>query len=54
MSLENTLKHVLSKNCSIQIFGLGYVGFLLAIRLTSSGFKVNGLGELSQSKTTLM
>ncbi len=43
MSLENTFKHVLLKNCSIQIFGLWYIGFPLAIRLTSSGFKVNGV-----------
>jgi len=40
MSLEKTHEHILAKNCLIQIFGLGYVGFPLAIRLSSAGFKV--------------
>jgi len=37
MSLEKTHEHILSKNCQIQIFGSGYVGFPLAIRPYSAG-----------------
>ena len=43
MSLDTTLENVRSKNCEIEIFGLGYVGFPLAVRLSSSGFTVLGI-----------
>jgi len=43
MSLQKTLEQTQSKNCTIEIFGLGYVGFPLSIRLASSGFKVTGV-----------
>lgn len=48
MSLKNTAKHASKKNCLIQVFGLGYVGFPLAVRLASSGFKVVGIDKDSQ------
>lgn len=45
MSLNETSKKVKTKDCLIQIFGLGYVGFPLAVRLASSGFKVVGIDK---------
>jgi len=48
MSLENTLVKISSKDCTIQVFGLGYVGFPLSIRLASSGFKVIGIDKDSK------
>ena len=50
MSLEKTHEHILSKNYQIQIFGLGCIGFFLAIRLSSAGFKVIGV-DLDGKKT---
>ena len=41
--LKQTLEEVNSKNFEIEVFGLGYVGFPLAIRLAKSGFKVRGI-----------
>lgn len=43
MHLKEALKKIISKECSIQVFGLGYVGFPLSIRLAKSGFKVIGI-----------
>ena len=43
MDLKKSLEQVQSKNCVIQIFGLGYIGFPLSIRLANSGFKVIGI-----------
>jgi UDP-N-acetyl-D-glucosamine dehydrogenase len=43
MSLEETLNQINSKFTHIEIFGLGYVGFPLAVRLSSSGLKVIGI-----------
>jgi len=43
MQLDLTLKQIKEKKCLIEIFGLGYVGFPLAVRLSSSGFKINGI-----------
>ena len=43
MNLENTLESVKNKNIIIEIFGLGYVGFPLAIRLSKSNFKIIGI-----------
>ncbi len=43
MQLKETLEKIISKYCSIQVFGLGYVGFPLSIRLAKSGFKVIGI-----------
>jgi len=41
--MKNTLDAVKSKSFSIEVFGLGYVGFPLAVRLASNGFKVRGI-----------
>jgi len=41
--LNHTLDAVKSKSFSIEVFGLGYVGFPLAVRLASNGFKVRGI-----------
>jgi len=43
MDLQKTLEKVRSKKCLVEIFGLGYVGFPLSVRLASSGFKVIGI-----------
>ena len=43
MNLQNTLLQSQSKNCVIEVFGLGYVGLPLSIRLATSGFKVIGI-----------
>jgi len=45
MSLNETSKKTSKKDCLIQVFGLGYVGFPLAVRLSSSGFKVVGIDK---------
>ena len=44
MHIKETLEKIISKDCSIQVFGLGYVGFPLSIRLAKAGFKVTGVG----------
>ncbi len=43
MSLTETRKKIQEKSISIEIFGLGYVGFPLTVRLASGGFKVIGI-----------
>lgn len=44
MQLQKTLYNVISKECSVQVFGLGYVGLPLAIRLAGyGGFSVFGI-----------
>ncbi len=43
MSLAETRKKIQEKSISIEIFGLGYVGFPLTVRLASGGFKVIGI-----------
>ena len=45
MKLSETLEKTSKKDCLIQVFGLGYVGFPLAVRLASSGFKVVGIDK---------
>ena len=41
--MKNLLEKIKSKSCIIEVFGLGYVGFPLSVRLASSGFKVIGI-----------
>ena len=43
MTLQNTLESINSKSGIVEIFGLGYVGFPLAVRLASRGIFVNGI-----------
>lgn len=43
MSLEKTLDEINSKSVSIEVFGLGYIGFPLAVRLASTGINVVGI-----------
>ena len=43
LHLKESLEKIISKDCSIQVFGLGYVGFPLSIRLAKSGFQVIGI-----------
>jgi UDP-N-acetyl-D-glucosamine dehydrogenase len=43
MTLSKTLEHVKKKSYLIEIFGLGYVGFPLAVRLASSGLNIRGI-----------
>jgi len=41
--MQKTLDAIKLKSFSIEIFGLGYVGFPLSVRLASSGLKVRGI-----------
>jgi UDP-N-acetyl-D-glucosamine dehydrogenase len=41
--MNKTLEAIKSKSFTIEVFGLGYVGFPLAVRLASNGFKVRGV-----------
>ena len=41
--LEKTLEQINSKQTIIEIFGMGYVGFPLSVRLASHGFFVRGI-----------
>ena len=43
MSLQETLDAITARNARIEIFGLGYVGFPLAVKLANSGLKVIGI-----------
>jgi UDP-N-acetyl-D-glucosamine dehydrogenase len=47
--LNQTLKETQDKNIKIEIFGLGYVGLPLAIRLGVSGWKVRGI-DINQDR----
>jgi len=46
--LSETLEKVKTKNFEIEVFGLGYVGLPLAIRIAKSGFKVRGIDTNEQ------
>ena len=41
--LEKTLELVSKKSIIVEVFGLGYVGFPLAVRLANGGIKVKGI-----------
>lgn len=43
MKLEETLEQVNNNSFLVEIYGLGYVGFPLAVRLSKSGNKVKGI-----------
>jgi UDP-N-acetyl-D-glucosamine dehydrogenase len=43
MMLEKTYDNVKKKSFTIEVFGLGYVGFPLAVRLANGGFDVLGI-----------
>lgn len=43
MSLEKTLEQINSKSVCIEIYGLGYVGFPLTVRLASNDLKIIGI-----------
>jgi len=48
MSLEKTLQRILKKNCIIEVFGLGYIGFPISVRLAKAGFKIVGIDKNKQ------
>ena len=54
MTLEKTLELSRLDKFLVEIFGLGYVGFPLAIRLAKSGLKVRGIDINSMEDTMLM
>ena len=41
--MEKISERVKNRECVIEIFGLGYVGFPLAVRLATNGFRVMGI-----------
>jgi len=41
--LKNTVNYAEAKTIKIEIFGLGYVGFPLAVRLSNNGWSVTGI-----------
>ena len=41
--MEKLRDKIKNKECIIEIFGLGYVGFPLAVRLATNGFRVRGI-----------
>jgi len=43
LSLQKTLEEIQTKKSTIEVIGLGYVGFPLAIRLGIAGNQVNGI-----------
>ena len=43
MNLQETTQHIKDNSFLIEIYGLGYVGFPLAVRLSKSGKKVIGI-----------
>ena len=43
MKLNETFEKIETKSIQIEVFGLGYVGFPLAVRLASGGFNVLGI-----------
>ena len=47
--LHETLESINKNSCLIEIFGLGYVGFPLAVKLSNGGFNVIGI-EINQNR----
>jgi UDP-N-acetyl-D-glucosamine dehydrogenase len=43
MKLIETKKKITKKDCVIEVFGLGYVGFPLSVKLSNAGFSVSGI-----------
>jgi len=43
MKLTEAKKRINRKNCVIEIYGLGYIGFPLSVKLSKSGFTVIGI-----------
>ena len=41
--MEKLRNKIKDRECIIEIFGLGYVGFPLAVRLATNGFRVIGI-----------
>ena len=45
MVLSESLERIKKNECIIEVFGLGYVGFPLSIRLALGGFQVLGIDK---------
>ncbi len=43
MQLKKTLEHLKKQQIIVEIYGLGYVGFPLAVRLSKSGITIHGI-----------
>ena len=48
MELANTLNSFEKNHVNVEVFGLGYVGFPLAVRLAAGGLNVRGVDVNSQ------
>ena len=46
--MKDLREKITTKSCVVEIFGLGYVGFPLAVRLSSAGFCVKGIDVNSE------
>ena len=51
--LQQTLECINKKSIMVEVFGLGYVGFPLAVRLANGGFTVSGIDVNSERLTRL-
>jgi UDP-N-acetyl-D-glucosamine dehydrogenase len=49
--LNKTLESINKNSCTIEVFGLGYVGFPLAVKLANGGFNVLGI-DVNQERLT--
>jgi UDP-N-acetyl-D-glucosamine dehydrogenase len=45
LNLKETLQSINEKNSNIEVFGLGYIGFPIAVRLAKAGFKITGIDK---------
>ena len=43
MKLKETRKKISKKDCVIEVYGLGYIGFPLSVKLSKAGFRVLGV-----------
>ena len=43
MKLIETRKKITKKDCIIEVYGLGYIGFPLSVKLSNVGFRVVGV-----------
>jgi len=45
MALQEIFKKIQTKNCIIEVYGLGYIGLPSAVRLAMAGFQIVGIDK---------